>query len=214
MDVTPSNAAQQSLVGGRLCLDFINTVDEHASDHPEEYLTSYAQLVAWCQHAQILTEAEGQQLLAWAAPRSADAAAALAAAIAFREALYRIFLATLADKPPPAGDLAAFNAARFQALAHSEIAAADEGLAWRWMVGEQDPGWMLWPITRSAADLLLSPDLQLMKECPGPGCGWLFLDTSKNHTRRWCTMEGCGNRAKARGHYQRKRHRAHTDDLS
>lgn len=66
-------------------------------------------------------------------------------------------------------------------------------------------GWMLWPITLSAADVLLSPDLHQLQECPGPGCGWLFLDTSKNHKRRWCTMEGCGNRAKARSQYQRKR---------
>ncbi len=214
MDVTPSNAAQQSLVGGRLCLDFINTVDEHASAHPIEYLTSYTELVAWSQHAQVLTAAEGQQLLTGAARYPDEASATLAAAITFREALYRIFLAALAEETPATDDLAIFNAARAHALAHSEIAAVDNGFAWRWKVDTDDLGWMLWPITLSAADVLLSPDLRKLKECPGPGCGWLFLDTSKNHTRRWCTMEGCGNRAKARSHYQRKRQTTQTGEPS
>jgi predicted RNA-binding Zn ribbon-like protein len=208
------SAAQQSLVGGRPCLDFINTVDWHASAHPIEYLTSYTELVVWSRHAQLLTEVESQQLLTRAARCPTDASTTLATAIALREALYRTFLATLAGESPTPDDLALFNAARAQALAHSEIATADKGFAWHWKANEEDLGWMLWPITLSAADVLLSPDLQQMKECPGTGCGWLFLDTSKNHTRRWCTMEGCGNRAKARSHYQRKRQSTQTDERS
>jgi predicted RNA-binding Zn ribbon-like protein len=214
MEATETNAAQQKLVGGRLCLDFINTVDWHASEHPEEYLTSYQELVAWSLHASILNETEGQQLLTEAALRPDEANTTLAAVIAFREALYRIFLATLTETAPGADDLALFNATRAHALAQSEIAAADQGFVWRWKVGKDALDWMLWPITLSAADVLLSPDLRQLKECPGPDCGWLFLDTSKNHTRRWCTMEGCGNRAKARSHYQRKRQSAQTGERS
>ncbi len=203
-----STAARQSLVGGRLCLDFINTVDERLLSQPEDHLASYPDLIAWGQHASVLTEAEAMQLLAEAAARPAEAARVLQSAITFREAFYRILLAFLANTPPAYDDLAIFNAARSQALAHSEIAAAAEGFTWRWRTAEDRLGWILWPIIQSAAELLLSSDLKELKKCSAANCGWLFLDTSKNHTRRWCTMEGCGNRAKARSHYQRKRQSA------
>ncbi len=205
MNIPDTEAGRLKLIGGRLCLDFANTADWHASDHPEELLTSYAELVAWSLHTGSISEAEAEPLLAEAARRPDEAAAALEAAIAWREAFYRILLATLAGSAPHPDDLDSFNAARADMLAHSEIAATAGGFAWRWMVGEHNLRWLLWPVMRSAQDLLLSPDLRLVKECPGPDCGWLFLDTSKNRTRRWCTMDGCGNRAKARRSYQRKR---------
>jgi predicted RNA-binding Zn ribbon-like protein len=196
------------LVGGALCLDFINTVDWRAINHSEEHLTSYAALVAWSRYVGTISNDEAQYLLARAEQHPAEARTTLDAAISLREALYRIFLSTLAGSAPNAHDLAIFNAAHAQALAHSEIAPAAEGFSWRWKDAEQELDRMLWPITRSAADLLLSPNLKRLKECSSPDCGWLFLDTSKNHTRRWCTMEDCGNRAKARSHYQRKRQSA------
>jgi predicted RNA-binding Zn ribbon-like protein len=214
MNVLESPAAQQSLVGGRLCLDFINSVDDRLLSHPDEHLTSYTDLIAWSQHASILTEAEAGHLLAEAAEHPVEADAILKEAIIFREAFYRILLAFLANKPPTDADLAIFNTARSQALAHSEIAVAAEGFIWRWKIEQNRLGWILWPIIHSTADLLLSPDLKRVKQCSGPDCGWLFLDTSKNHTRRWCTMEGCGNRAKARSHYQRKRQSAQSDNHS
>jgi len=207
MSVTGPAASHLTLVGGRLCLDFTNTVDWHVGPHPQEYLTSYADLVVWSQHIHLMDEPHAQQLLAAALAHPALAAAALQQAITFREALYRIFLATLAQRQPDEADLATFNALRAQALAHSQIESSATGFAWRWVADEQELGWMLWPLVSSAADLLLSPDLKQVKMCSGPNCGWLFLDTSNNHTRRWCTMESCGNRAKARRHYQRTRQR-------
>jgi predicted RNA-binding Zn ribbon-like protein len=212
MNATETAANEQKLVGGSLCIDFINSLDGRASTHPTENLTSYAALVAWGQHATILNEDEAAHLLATAAARQSEASDTLEAAIAFRETLYRILTAVLANGPPAEHDLNNFNRARAQALAHSAIVATGEGFAWRWKSGEHDLDRMLWPIIHSAAELLLSPDLKLVKECSGPDCGWLFLDTSKNHTRRWCTMESCGNRAKARGHYQRIRHSASARD--
>ncbi|HEY7356400.1 MAG TPA: CGNR zinc finger domain-containing protein, partial [Ktedonobacterales bacterium] len=140
--------------------------------------------------------------------RPAEAADTFQMAITFREALYRILLAAVTGKLPPDDDLAIFNAARAQALAHSAITAAAGSFAWQWNIDEDYLGWMLWPIIYAAAELLLSSELKKVKQCSGPDCGWLFLDTSKNHTRRWCSMEGCGNRAKARSHYQRKRQSA------
>ncbi len=212
MNTTETAAGEQNLIGGQLCLDFINSLDNRRAVHPSEHLISYTELVAWCQHANILDAEEAAHLLAAAAAQPAEAAHVLEAAITFREAFYRILLAFLASKLPAEDDLASFNAARAQALAHSEIAATGEGFARRWNRSEQHLDRMLWPIIQAAEGLLLSPDLKLVKECSGPDCGWLFLDTSKNHTRRWCSMESCGNRAKARSHYQRKRQRAQTSN--
>ncbi|HEY7349113.1 MAG TPA: CGNR zinc finger domain-containing protein [Ktedonobacterales bacterium] len=210
MSASETAEAHLDLVGGRLCLDFINTADSHASDHPEEHLTSYAELVAWSQRTNILSEEEGQLLLAEAAQRPIDALAILQEAGVFREVLFRIFLAALAGKTPGTDDLVIFNNTRAQALSRSEIAPTASGFAWHWKVSKQTLGWMLWPVALSAAELLLSPDLKQVRECSSPDCGWLFLDTSKNHTRRWCTMESCGNRDKARRHYQRKRQSVQT----
>jgi predicted RNA-binding Zn ribbon-like protein len=75
-------------------------------------------------------------------------------------------------------------------------------LAWR-DADRTDLDRVLWEAAASAADLLTSPDLARVKTCPGAGCAWLFLDRSRNGTRRWCDMSVCGNRAKARRHYSR-----------
>ena len=65
---------------------------------------------------------------------------------------------------------------------------------------------MLWPVVQSAVDLMTSPELDRVGQCADDrGCGWLFVDTTKNRSRRWCDMRDCGNRAKARRHYAKKK---------
>jgi len=200
------DAATLPLRGGRLCLDFANTVDWHAgAQHGQEYLTTYAELVAWGRHAGILAEGEARTLLAAAESQPERAQAALDQVIALREVIYRIFSALAHDRPTDAGDLAALNAALADAFAHLRLCAATPRFSWAWEPGGPDLDRMLWPVVRSAAELLTSDELERVRECAGDSCGWLFLDTSKNHSRRWCDMAGCGNRAKARRHYARGR---------
>ena len=110
MDEVRTNAATLKLLGGRLSLDFANTADWHASDHPVEFLTSYSDLVAWSQHVGILTDHQTQRLLKEATRRPEDATAVLERAIALREAIYRMFTAISHGRPPQAADLATFNA--------------------------------------------------------------------------------------------------------
>jgi predicted RNA-binding Zn ribbon-like protein len=87
----------------------------------------------------------------------------------------------------------------------TQISPTDEGFNWSWQIDENSFDRMLWPIVREAANLLTSDDINRVGECADDrGCGYLFFDTSRNHSRRWCSMEGCGNRAKAQRHYQRK----------
>jgi len=205
MDEAGTKAGTLKLLGGRLSLDFVNTADWHASDHPVEFLTSYSDLVAWSQHVGILTDHQAQRLLKKAARRPGDASTVLERAITLREAIYRIFSAISRGRPPQAADLATFNVELSEALAQSRIVSTAEGFTWDWADAEEALDWMLWPVAHDAAGLLTSEELDRVGQCADDRCGWLFLDTSRNRSRRWCSMEDCGNRAKARRHYKRKR---------
>jgi predicted RNA-binding Zn ribbon-like protein len=190
---------------GWLCLDFANTAEWHASDQPAEELKSYADLVAWAQAKGILTEEEAARLLGKAALRPAEAAGVLRRAIDLRETIFRIFSAVAEGRPPESTDLAALNAALSEDTVHFQIVPGQVGYVWDWHGAEDRLDAMLWPVVRSAANLLTGDDLDRVGQCADDrGCGWLFLDTSRNRSRRWCSMEGCGNRAKARLHYQRQ----------
>jgi len=193
------------LLGGRLCLDFANTADWHAAEQPVELLRSHADLLAWCQRVDLLDAEEFDTLLAVAAAYPTAAQSALERAIALREALYSIFSRHAHHAPAEADDLATLNRALVEASAHLRLVERGPGFAWYWQAPPDALERILWPIARSAADLLTSADLARVRECAGYPCGWLFLDTSRNHSRRWCSMEGCGNRAKARRHYARER---------
>jgi predicted RNA-binding Zn ribbon-like protein len=203
MDQAGTKADKLSLLGGRLSLDFANTADWHASDQPVEFLTSYCELVAWSRHVGILTEHRVQHLLKEGARRPTDATAVLARAIALREAIYRLFSAVSHGHGPRPADVAALNAELSTALAQSRIVPAAEGFVWAWAGSDDALDRMLWPVVHDVADLLTSGDLDRVGQCADNRCGWLFLDVSRNRSRRWCSMEACGNRAKARRHYRR-----------
>ncbi len=195
-----------NLIEGRLCLDFANTADWHASGHPEERLNSYADLVAWAEQVGILTKDEAQHLYQEATLRPADTSEVLERAIDLREAIYRIFSAVAGGRPVEAATLSVLNAWLSAGLSRLQIIQTRTGFVWRWTGDQGALDQMLWPVAQSAAELLIAEELEWVKECADDrGCGWLFLDTSRNRSRKWCDMKGCGNRAKARRHYQRKR---------
>lgn len=193
-----------TLVGGSLCLDFANTADWHAGDAPVELLTGYEVLLAWARAAGVIDGQRAQRLASEAA-RSPDATAAtLRRAIMLREAVYRLFSRLAAGDEADLADLATINAELAHALPHRLVERTPDGvLGWGWRDDGLDC--LLWPVVLSAAELLTSDDLDRVRECDGHGCGWLFIDNSRNRSRRWCSMESCGNRAKARRHYQRSR---------
>jgi predicted RNA-binding Zn ribbon-like protein len=190
---------QLNLNEARLCLDFANTVEWHASNHPEESLNSYADLVGWAKRAAILTDEEAQYLQQKAAQQPAAASESLIKAIDLREAIYRIFAAIANERPVEDADLALLNNWLAETAGRLQVTQTASGFDWRWRGKEQALAWMLWPVVQSAAELLLSPELDQVKQCDDDrGCGWLFLDTSRNRSRRWCSMQSCGNRAKVR----------------
>ena len=202
------SAANLELIGGALCLDFANTVSTRIKAEQREYLTNYRELVAWSQHTQLLTMDGAQSLLHTASQHPDRAAAVLEQAIALRETLYRVFAAVAHDREPQDSDLVALNAALQQALSRLKLQPSAGGFEWSWAVAGSDLDRMLWPIVRSAAELLTSEDLGRVRQCARVGCDWLFVDASKNHSRRWCSMDMCGSRVKARRYYRRKKHTA------
>ncbi len=193
-----------ALLGGELCLDFANTADWHASDAPVELLIDYDALLAWSRATEILDERRAEWLAGEAARRPEEAAAMLRRAITLREAIYRLFARLAAGDTPGPDDLATINAELAAALPHRQV-AHDDGPRFSWVWEDGGLGCPLWPVVLSAAALLTSDDLGRVRQCAGHPCGWLFVDTSRNHSRRWCSMGSCGNRAKARRHYQRAR---------
>ncbi len=192
--------------GGRLCLDFVNTTSGTRKT-PKEHLHTYLDLVSWGRQAGLLDD-DGANRLAHLAKRQPDEAArTLSGAVALREAMFRIFCGAADCQPQGEEDMKIFNAALSRALAHVRLATSQEGCVRLWGDGDDDLDRMLWPVLRSAMDVLTSEhERTRVHKCESPTCDWLFLDTSRNHSRRWCDMTTCGNRAKARRYYDRHRH--------
>ena len=191
------------LLAPRLGLDFANTLNSRLTAQPRELLNNYADLVSWSRQAGILTAREAEHLARQAACRPIEAVSVYERAIALREALYRIFAAVAGGRSPPAVDLETLNAILSDAFAFLRIVATGHGFLWAWSGVEDALDRVLWPIALSVAELLTSSALKAVRECAAPNCGWLFLDTTRNRSRRWCDMKVCGNRAKARRHYKR-----------
>lgn len=206
MPPVPAVPDKPSLIGGTLCLDFVNTVDpRHASDR-YEYLDSYPALIEWGRHAGAIDAAAGKRLLTAAARDPSEAQRVLQRAVALREALYPIFAQAINGRPPARYGLDTLHRELTSAMGHIQIRWAPKGFTWGWDDRGHGLDRILWPVTQSAADLLVRGPLGRVRECPGDGnCGWLFLDLSKNASRRWCEMRTCGNRAKVRRYLARAR---------
>jgi predicted RNA-binding Zn ribbon-like protein len=192
---------------GELCLDFANTLRWHASDQPLETLSSYADLVAWARKSEALTAREASQLLKEAQSREAESKRVFKRGIELREALYRIIIANIEGASPASDDLQLLNQEVDMAHRYWQITPTESGYQLLWTKDNSHLDRPLWHVTRSAVDLLLSADvLSRVGQCADDrGCGWLFIDWSKNHSRRWCDISDCGNRAKQRRHYARAR---------
>ncbi len=193
------------LTGGLLCLDFVNTVDDRTDEHPQELLVDYDDLVAWSSQARVLSEREAQELREKAKKHHAEANRALRRAVEVREAIFRIFKAVAEGGSLQDEDLVLLSARVAEAQEHARIVPGTHGFRWDWIGTGSELDCMLWPVVRSASDFLTSDELDTVRVCASDTCNWLFIDTSKNHSRRWCNMKSCGNREKARRFYNRKK---------
>lgn len=196
---------QFDLSGGSLCLDFANSVSHrHLPQRRAEHLAGYAGLMAFAEQSKLLSPRLAAILRIRASRNGAEARRAFRKSIVLREGIYRAFSAIAAGKHARPEDVQQINDFALEALKHRQITQTNGNYGWEWQSGGSDLlDRMWWPIAESAAKLLTSTDRAAIRECRAPDCEWLFLDHSRNHSRRWCDMKSCGNRQKARRHYQR-----------
>ncbi|ASK64011.1 hypothetical protein CFK37_18545 [Virgibacillus phasianinus] len=195
------------LLGGRLCLDFANTVSWHdSSEKSQELLTSYEKLINWSLHANILKEQQSLSLLKKAESQPAKAKEVLQQAVELRESIYQIFSLVSNNETPVSKDLSILNEALGNAYGTMRVVPGKNKFSLELLNCEETLDGMLSPIVQSAIEILISEkELSRVKKCEGAPCGWLFLDTSRNRSRRWCSMADCGNRAKAKRFYHNKK---------
>jgi predicted RNA-binding Zn ribbon-like protein len=193
------------LCGGVACLDFVNTVDRHGSTPDDDYFApGYANLLDWFEYAQLVDSDNATLLLRLAQKQPRDAAAIRKRAQFLRTAIRGIVVDLASGGTPSPGDLATLNAEVHRACACGSFVAVDQVLQWRWTRNRELDS-LLWPIARSAAELLSGAHLVRVRQCAAEECELLFLDASKNGSRRFCSAASCGNATRVR------RFRAHRE---
>jgi predicted RNA-binding Zn ribbon-like protein len=191
-------------VGERLCVDFVNT--ELVEDGVRvDRLRGFDDLVEWCAQAQVIGTADAKGILRrWS--RRPEAIEAHRRAIAFRGVLRRMLEGLAGGRAQvSAHALDAINGLLRDDTRQREVVRTKAGYETRTRRRIEAPGDLLGAIAESAADLLSTDDLTLLRACQNPECVLFFYDTTKNHRRRWCSMAACGNRAKVAAHYRRGR---------
>ena len=190
-----STASPTPLVAGRLCLDFVNL----------EIPGSYHELVDWARRAGALDGAEADYVMErWSSGAEADAA--LEAARALRHQLRGVASQLVAGNQRIAPEaIEAVNQALRSRPGYLQLERDGQEWAARWKVPLRRPEDVLWRVARSAASLLADDDLRLVKRCQRESCGLFFLDTTKNHRKRYCRMDVCGVAERSAAYYRRKR---------
>lgn len=179
-------------VGNALCLDFVNTVNVRPTPTRDRLATAH-DLVAWAEAAGHPVSGESVR----------SAAAALPGLRRLRDIVHEVVSAVVDGVALPQAPLAELTATYAQAITQAQWDDADDRVVVTWP-HLQDASELAWPVAASAVDLLRTGPLQRLGRCPG--CGWLFLDTSRNGQRRWCSMATCGSRTKAARYYARTSH--------
>lgn len=192
------------ITGGHLCLDLANTLDNRPTAQPRELLQSIQDLVSWGVQAGAISSRIGLKLRREASRDPLGARRALLRAREIRENIFLVFAAVTERRAPPRNALERLDAAISKAISTRRLTPEGGRLVWEWPdAGPLPLDRVLWPALISAGELLTSGDADRVRKCEGERCAWLFLDRSKNRSRRWCDMTVCGNRVKARRHYER-----------
>lgn len=196
--------------GGSVALDFANTLDWRLRERPVELVHTVTDLLRFGWSAEVITLGEAKALRRWSESHPRKAAHALAGALELREAIATIAQARVRPSESsrsasavPAAALATLESAHHAALRARSLRADGPSVAWVWRNPTPEIERIAWGIALDAARLLTSSEGDRIRQCADAECGWFFLDVSRNRSRRWCSMEGCGNRNKVRSFYQR-----------
>ena len=190
-------------VGNYLCLDFVNTEMVQAGQ-PVDLLSSFENLVAWLAQSQTLDGKQAEEILGdWKSSREAETT--LQDAAKLRASLREMAERLVKGKTATPFTVATINQWLAHQTGHAELKRTRGGFEKGFQADFRTPAQLLWPVGESACDLLCYADLNLVKKCENAACVLFFYDTTKNHSRRWCSMSACGNRMKVAAHYQRLR---------
>jgi predicted RNA-binding Zn ribbon-like protein len=210
----PSSLAPElpfKFVGGDPALDLVNTVDWTSGGLAEDRLADYDRLTRWAEEAGLLLPRLAAQFRVAAVERPRAAESAMRAAKLLRWNLRQVFRAVArGESPTKLPAMAELNDSLASALAHLQLVGASSAsaneppLQWSWRDATERLDSIIWPVVRSAAELLVSDEASRIRECGGPECGWMYVDRSRNGFRRWCEMESCGTREKSRRRARRK----------
>jgi predicted RNA-binding Zn ribbon-like protein len=186
------------LIGGQPALDLVNTLDWRFREEPppEELLTDYGAVLRFAEQSGLIGNSQARRLLRSAS--ESKAAQVVSAVRELREAAAMVLYASLDGEEMPASTVATLERYFKRARQSQRLHPAEAKLAWELSSAASFPELPLWLLSLSAAELMTSNEMERVRACGNPECRWLFLDTSKNHTRRWCDMKVCGNRMKAR----------------
>jgi predicted RNA-binding Zn ribbon-like protein len=198
-NVTRRRLPNFDLIAGNVSLDFVNTLDDRHTK-PKELLEHYDDLVRFGEDTALIDPEQARRLLKRSSQEPDRARESLRRARDLREAIHDVFWPLINQRPVPDAALAKLNADVQKASERLRLVPSNGGFEWRFQDANHFDS-LLWRIARSAADLLASDQLPFVRACSSKECEWFFLDTSKNHHRRWCDMKRCGNRAKVRKFY-------------
>ena len=189
------------LSAGHLSLDFVNTM------HPRDFLRGPTDLIRWSREVGLVTEERAQALLAETDASPQESSALFTQAMMLREAGYRVLLALLHQTPPTSSDVSMLQSLFAQVKTHERLVFTEQRLMWQWDPAERGLTHLFWSLARATESVLTEPLMEQVKECPPSkgGCGWLFVDGTKNSSRQWCSDGACGSRIRMRRLYARKR---------
>ena len=218
---TTTNATQNPrelpILGGHLALDFANTVDDPEGPARYDHAGTYPELVGWSTRIGIVASDQAEALLAAAEEHPRARSVALKRAHLLRGVLIKIFSEIAATNSGQSADTESTPATHWtelrpfvtDAMTYAELTSGGSTYHLTWPeITRLDA--VLWPVAVAASELLTSPQLSRLKKCAG--CPWLFLDQSKNTSRRWCAMNDCGTHEKIVRYVARRAARRRSGD--
>jgi len=190
------NIFKLRLDGGNLSLNFVNTVEYRNEEFTVDFLHHYLDLITWAHFADAVGDSQKEILLGLRQEKSNEAKQIYNEAIQLRDAMYEYIINLINREKVHPASIQIINQWISRAFSNLELRLVDRNLVLDWNADNFGLESVLWPIIKSFVDLVTLTNSQRIKQCSN--CGWVFVDNSKNSSRRWCSMEICGNRVKAR----------------